>query len=569
MLETAISETNAAEPTDAGLIRIEGLGARVYHTPMYGEVAITPEKLQRFVENFKKNVRGQEIATNFDHGYDRAKGNKASGWIRDVEVAPSSDDPTQFSVYVHVEPTNEARAELDDKQWKYFSLEWDDDWMDTNTGEVVKDVITGGAFTNKPIAKRMLPVNMSEAMWDELDDESQRMFAVWSTAFVNDLPDSAFLYVQSGGKKDSDGKTVPRSNRHFPYKDANGKVDLPHLRNAIARIPQAGSWLSSSLKSSLQAKARAMLSRAGKSMSEAGVDELTDEILADLASFDEATNELINEQKEWEHSEPGTGPAPQVGSPEQPDPGTGQPVPRIQGDPAREDPAIGGGWRRSPLPTNPDDTKEGDTALTEEELAQLKKLLGLGEDADSAAVLDTAEKKFSEYAQLQSTVSAASQEKKFSEEYPEVWKQMLEDRARVREADAKQFSESVAAVKKAQGEELVKTDSGLSALAQDTITEVHKKFSEGTATRDDFERVIRTIVDGGIVKFSEDGSSREQERPVVNTSSLEGVAAARKLFSEKIAEIQVKDELSLDAAIAEASKQYPELAQAYRVTMPA
>lgn len=59
--------------------------------------------------------------------------------------------------------------------------------------------------------------------------------AKWSTAYVNNLPDSAFAVIESGGKKDDKGKTVPRTLRHLPYKDATGKVDVPHLRNAWAR----------------------------------------------------------------------------------------------------------------------------------------------------------------------------------------------------------------------------------------------------------------------------------------------------------------------------------------------
>jgi hypothetical protein len=59
--------------------------------------------------------------------------------------------------------------------------------------------------------------------------------AVWSTKYVNDLPDSSFALIESGGKKDREGKTVPRSLRHLPYKDKNGKIDIPHLRNAMAR----------------------------------------------------------------------------------------------------------------------------------------------------------------------------------------------------------------------------------------------------------------------------------------------------------------------------------------------
>jgi hypothetical protein len=81
--------------------------------------------------------------------------------------------------------------------------------------------------------------------------------ALWPTAYVNDLPDSAFLYVEPGGKKDGDGKTVPRTLRHFPYKDKDGKIDLPHLRNAIARIPQAS--IPGDMKEKLQERARGML----------------------------------------------------------------------------------------------------------------------------------------------------------------------------------------------------------------------------------------------------------------------------------------------------------------------
>ncbi len=63
-------------------------------------------------------------------------------------------------------------------------------------------------------------------------------FAEWDTQYVNDLPDSSFAYIMPGGKKDADGKTIPRSMRKLPYKDKDGGVDLEHLRNAISRAPQ-------------------------------------------------------------------------------------------------------------------------------------------------------------------------------------------------------------------------------------------------------------------------------------------------------------------------------------------
>lgn len=72
------------------------------------------------------------------------------------------------------------------------------------------------------------------------------IFAVWSTAFINDLPDMAFAVIKSGGEKDEEGKTVPRSLRALPHHNANVKsaaentsIDMPHLRNALSRLPQA------------------------------------------------------------------------------------------------------------------------------------------------------------------------------------------------------------------------------------------------------------------------------------------------------------------------------------------
>ena len=57
--------------------------------------------------------------------------------------------------------------------------------------------------------------------------------AEMSSADINDLPDSDFAYIEDGGSKDSEGKTVPRDLRHFPIHDAK------HVRNALARASQS------------------------------------------------------------------------------------------------------------------------------------------------------------------------------------------------------------------------------------------------------------------------------------------------------------------------------------------
>jgi site-specific DNA-adenine methylase len=84
--------------------------------------------------------------------------------------------------------------------------------------------------------------------------------AQWSRAFINDLPDDAFLYVEPGGEKDEGGRTVPRSLRHFPVRNQRGEIDLPHLRNALARLPQSD--LPAGVKERAQAEARRLLEEA-------------------------------------------------------------------------------------------------------------------------------------------------------------------------------------------------------------------------------------------------------------------------------------------------------------------
>ena len=74
----------------------------------------------------------------------------------------------------------------------------------------------------------------------------------WTTAFINDLPDSAFAYVETGGKKDKDGKTVPRSLRHFPLKDKDGNWDRAHVISALQRLNQT--TLSDNVKKQIKLK---------------------------------------------------------------------------------------------------------------------------------------------------------------------------------------------------------------------------------------------------------------------------------------------------------------------------
>ncbi len=63
---------------------------------------------------------------------------------------------------------------------------------------------------------------------------------VWSDDYINDLSDSSFLWVQAGGEKDDDWRTVPRSLRHWPVRDDDYQIDMERLRAALPEVLDAG-----------------------------------------------------------------------------------------------------------------------------------------------------------------------------------------------------------------------------------------------------------------------------------------------------------------------------------------
>jgi len=125
------------------------------------------------------------------------------------------------------------------------------------------DVVTKGAAGGK-VLRLVASATISEAMWD--------------TQYINNLSDSSFALILPGGEKDQENKTTPRSLRKLPYKNIDGAVDLPHLRNALARLPQTD------LTPEQKAKAAEVLQKAAEK-SEIKVSEGGNEMFAKLIAM--------------------------------------------------------------------------------------------------------------------------------------------------------------------------------------------------------------------------------------------------------------------------------------------
>lgn len=124
-----------------------------YEHPVYGPIGITSERVQHFVDNVKNAVRGQDLDIDYDH---KAYGGEAAGWVKDAENRGSD------GLWLKVNWTPTAYAKLKEGAYRYFSPEFDDSWTHPKTNVTHQDVIFGGAITNRPFLKDILPINMSE-----------------------------------------------------------------------------------------------------------------------------------------------------------------------------------------------------------------------------------------------------------------------------------------------------------------------------------------------------------------------------------------------------------------------
>ncbi len=79
--------------------------------------------------------------------------------------------------------------------------------------------------------------------------------AEWSTEYVNNLPDECFAYIEPGGEKDEQGKTVPRSLRHFEYKNMQGELSRSHIVNGLSQLGKdLGDWATPEAKAEIKRK---------------------------------------------------------------------------------------------------------------------------------------------------------------------------------------------------------------------------------------------------------------------------------------------------------------------------
>ncbi len=139
-----------AETSGESWIQIMKTGE--WQHPKLKQIRITQDDLAQFADNFKRRVRGVDLAVDVSHNPDAG----AVAWFKDVRAEGDK-------LMAQVDWTPEGANLVKTGKYRYFSPEFMFQWTDPATGQTHKNVLLGGGLTNRPFLKNMEPVAFSEA----------------------------------------------------------------------------------------------------------------------------------------------------------------------------------------------------------------------------------------------------------------------------------------------------------------------------------------------------------------------------------------------------------------------
>jgi hypothetical protein len=120
--------------------------------PKYGTIKMSQQLFDDMIKNFKQGVIGRDpfIRIGHDKGDSGTFGDaKAEGWIKDLV----QEGPYLFAL---AEPTNKDVADMvQNKQYRYSSAEYNENYIDKETGDSKGAVLEALALTNEPFLTRL------------------------------------------------------------------------------------------------------------------------------------------------------------------------------------------------------------------------------------------------------------------------------------------------------------------------------------------------------------------------------------------------------------------------------
>lgn len=121
-----------------------------FYDKRYGHVSITDSKLQQMAENFGK-YPSYEVPVKLGHD----DGAKSPGKVIRIEAKPEGLEITMTV-------DQQTASDINKKQYRYMSAEYDEDYYDKATGKRVGAVLLGAALVNQPANPYVAPLILAD-----------------------------------------------------------------------------------------------------------------------------------------------------------------------------------------------------------------------------------------------------------------------------------------------------------------------------------------------------------------------------------------------------------------------
>jgi len=151
--------------------------------PKWGKIEGTTKLFNDFIKNWKDRVLGRDIS--LDKTHEPSDG--ATGWIQELKIKGDR-------LLALVEWTPFGIELIEQKGFKYFSPEYKDIYVDKESGREHKNVLFGGALTNRPFLTDLAPIVLSE------DLESQ----CFKTVNTDELKENFWVALQEYADHDEE-----------------------------------------------------------------------------------------------------------------------------------------------------------------------------------------------------------------------------------------------------------------------------------------------------------------------------------------------------------------------------
>ncbi len=154
---TEIDEKILKELEDKTMITIDVFREGKWQHPTWGQIEGNKSLFNDFIKNWKGNIVGRDLI--FDKNHRPEDG--GTGIVKDLFIDGDK-------LKAKVELTNFGIDLIKNRGFRYFSPEYTSKYTNKETGNIVENVLLGGALTLRPFLTNLSPIILSEQLNEEM-----------------------------------------------------------------------------------------------------------------------------------------------------------------------------------------------------------------------------------------------------------------------------------------------------------------------------------------------------------------------------------------------------------------